>query len=370
VRSRLLFAAIIVAINVGGILPGATQQLPSGGGPMPELRRGANGELKVVPAPPDSVPAPARPKTSPADPSTAGSPLPRVADTVGGHHQSLKVGPNQTYKAPSAAAAVAKNGDRIEIEPGQYFDWAVWNADNLVIEGTGPGVVITDKTCMGKGLFVVEGSNTTVRNLTLRRARVPDMNGAGIRLDKGNLTVDKVKFIDNQNGIMGGAPGTTVTIRNSEFDKNGTCEGSCAHGIYIMNVDLLRVENSRFSNTRQGHSIKSRARRTEVIGSTITDDQEGTSSYLIEIPNGGALIVRDNTLEKGPKAENHTAAIAIGAEGVTHPTPEIMITNNNFRNDGDYDTALVWNVTATPAALKGNKLSGSVVPLKGDGTVQ
>ena len=51
---------------------------------------------------------------------------------------TLKVGPNQTYKAPSAAAAVAKNGDHIEIEPGQYFDCAVWNADNLVIEGTGP----------------------------------------------------------------------------------------------------------------------------------------------------------------------------------------------------------------------------------------
>src|SRR6267154_613385 len=89
---------------------------------------------------------------------------------------TLKVGPNQSYKAPSAAAAVAKNGDHIEIEPGQYFDCAVWNADNLVIEGTGSGVVITDKTCMGKGLFVIEGNNTTVRNLTLTSARVPDTN--------------------------------------------------------------------------------------------------------------------------------------------------------------------------------------------------
>src|SRR4029077_7852204 len=150
---------------------------------------------------------------------------------------TLKVGANQTYKAPSAAAAVAKNGDHIEIDPGEYFDCAVWNADNLVIEGTGPGVVITDKTCIGKGLFVVEGKNTTVRNLTLTRARVPDMNGAGIRLDNGNLTVDNVKFIDNQSGIMGGVPGTTVTIRNSEFDKNGTCQAGCAHGIYIENVD-------------------------------------------------------------------------------------------------------------------------------------
>ena len=79
---------------------------------------------------------------------------------------TLKVGPNQTYKAPSAAAAVAKNGDHIEIEPGQYFDCAVWNADNLVIEGTDSGVVITDKTCNGMGLFVIWGNNITVRNLT------------------------------------------------------------------------------------------------------------------------------------------------------------------------------------------------------------
>jgi len=103
---------------------------------------------------------------------------------------TLKVGPNQTYKAPSAAAAVAKNGDHIEIEPGQYFDCAVWNANNLVIEGTDSGVVITDKTCNGMGLFVIWGNNITVRNLTLTRSRVPDMNGAGIRLVKGSLTVD------------------------------------------------------------------------------------------------------------------------------------------------------------------------------------
>jgi pectate lyase len=154
-----------------------------------------------------------------------------IATAGPGRGDSLRVGVTQTYKAPSAAAAVAKNGDHIEIEPGQYFDCAVWNADNLVIEGTGPGVVITDKTCMGKGLFVIEGNNTTVRNLTLMRARVPDMNGAGIRLDNGSLTVDTVKFIDNQNGLFGRTPGTTVTVRNSDFDRNGICASACAHGM-------------------------------------------------------------------------------------------------------------------------------------------
>ena len=80
--------------------------------------------------------------------------------------------------------------------------------------------------------------------------------------------------------------------------------------------------------------------------------------------NGGALIVRDNSLEKGPKSENHKAAIAIGAGGTTYHTPEIVITNNDFRNDGNYETALLWNLTATSATLNGNRLSGSVIPLK------
>ena len=160
-----------------------------------------------------------------------------------------------------------------------------------------------------------------------------------------------------------------MIIRNSDFEQNGVCAGSCAHGIYFNTLKLLRVEHSRFFETRQGHHIKSRAARTEVIGCDISDGPNGTASYLIDISNGGSLLVRDNTLEKGPKAENHTAAIAIGAEGVTQPTKEILIENNTFRNDGDYRPALVRNVTATPAILNGNKLSGSITPLNGDGEV-
>jgi hypothetical protein len=129
------------------------------------------------------------------------------------------------------------------------------------------------------------------------------------------------------------------------------------------------VEHSRFFETRQGHHIKSRAARTEVIGCDISDGPNGTASYLIDISNGGALLVRDNTLGKGPKAENHTAAIAIGAEGVSQPTDEILIENNTFRNDGDHPTVLVWNLTATRAILKGNKLSGPATALNGDGEV-
>ena len=287
--------------------------------------------------------------------------------------RTLEVGADKEYKMPSEAAAKAQDGDRIAIAPGEYFDCAIWRNKNLTIEGTGPGAtaVITDKVCQGKALFVVQGANVTIRNLTLQRARVPDMNGAGIRAEGRDMVVDHVRFINNQDGILSNSNlGGTLTVLDSEFDRNGVCSPTCAHAIYANQLDLLRIERSKFTNTRQGHHIKSRASRTEVLDSTIADGDEGTASYLIDIPNGGDLVVRGNTMQKGPMAENHSAAIVIGAEGVSNPTHEITIEGNSFRNTGSHETYFVRNLTATEAMLKGNKISGATKPLQGDGSVR
>jgi hypothetical protein len=293
--------------------------------------------------------------------------------TSGAHAATLQVGPDQNYKQPSDAVAKAHDGDTISIEPGEYFDCAVLRQNNLTIEGNGPAdkVVMTDKTCQGKAILVTNGHDITVRNLTLTRARVPDANGAGIRAEGANLTVDNVDFVNDQDGILTAAPPhSTLIVRKSSFIRNGVCERSCAHGIYAGAIDRVVVENSHFLGTKQGHHIKSRAKRTEVIGNTIEDGPDGTASYLVEIPNGGDLVLRGNTLEKGPKAENHTAAVVIGSEGVTNRTNEITVENNNFRLDADYQTIFVRNLTATEAQLTGNKFSGGKIKaLEGDGDV-
>ena len=82
-------------------------------------------------------------------------------------------------------------------------------------------------------------------------------------------------------------------------------------------LDRLVVEHSVFFRGHDGHYVKSRALRTEVTGCTIGDGEDGTASYEIEAPNGGALLVRGNRIEKGPKTGNQETAISIGAEGVT-----------------------------------------------------
>ncbi len=298
-----------------------------------------------------------------------------VAQSQAASARTLVVGEGREFKLPSDAIAAARTGDTVQIQPGEYFDCAVVKANKLTIEGVGDAdkVLMTDKSCGGKGLLVTTGNDITVRNLTLTRSRVPDGNGAGIRSENSNLTVEGVRFINNQNGILSNAetPGTII-IKNSLFDRNGYCgnNGGCAHGVYITGAALLHIEGSTFTGTKSGHSIKSRALRTEVIGCTIEDGEDGTASYLIEVPNGGSLVVRGNTLEKGPHAENRSAAIVIGAEGVTQPTREITIENNTFRNDVGSQTIFVNNITATDAMLTGNKFSGPVKPLSGDGKVR
>jgi hypothetical protein len=211
----------------------------------------------------------------------------------------------------------------------------------------------------------------TIRNLTFTRARVPDGNAAGIRAEGVNLRVEHSRFVNNENGILANpSPGSTITIVDSEFIRNGKCDPNCAHGIYTGEIALLHIEHSKFLETKVGHHIKSRALRTELIGNEIADGETGTSSYLVDIPNGGSLVMTDNIMEKGPHSSNQATAVSIGAEGVSHRTAELTISGNKFTNDEDRETVFIRNMTATEAALSGNSFKGKVKPLSGDGTVR
>ena len=191
----------------------------------------------------------------------------------------IEVGPQRAVRLPSAAAAVAKNGDRIVIDQGDYTDCAVWTARNLVIEAKGH-VTIRDRVCQDKAIFVTAGTHITIRGIEFTHARSTHRNGAGIRAEGANLTVEASRFTDNENGILSGvSPHSHIVIRSSVFTGNGKCDPICAHGIYIGAIELLQVANSVFLQQMEGHHIKSRALRTELIGNTIKDGPVGTASF-------------------------------------------------------------------------------------------
>ena len=295
-----------------------------------------------------------------ADPDAASS------QSIAGHVPDLTVGPGKAFALPSDAARQAKSGDVIRIFPGRYVDCASWDADDLVIEGVGPGVTIADKVCNDKGLFITRGRNITVRNITFTAAHAANHNGSGIRAEGANLTVEASRFIADEDGILAGDnPGSTITVTNSYFSGNGNCIAACAHGIYANHIALLHVENSQFIEQHVGHHIKSRAARTEILGNTVQDGPFGSASYLVDLPNAGSAIISGNIFEKGPHSENRQVAISIGGEKSKglNPAGDITVENNIFSNDAGIPVSFVKNYTDRAIVLRANQFSGAVTPL-------
>ncbi|HEX3419437.1 MAG TPA: hypothetical protein VHT21_24010, partial [Stellaceae bacterium] len=75
-----------VSLLLANVAAGRAQELPSGGGPVPEVRRGANGQIEVVPTNPAARQAPGRIITAPAPPPlsrSGASPAVRVTTPPG-----------------------------------------------------------------------------------------------------------------------------------------------------------------------------------------------------------------------------------------------------------------------------------------------
>lgn len=284
-------------------LPGAPQYLG-------EVRRDASGRLIAIPAPPSA--------------DTASPPAGKV----------LKVGPHQDIRLIATAAKLAKDGDTIEIEAGDYpGDVAVWKQNDLTIRGVGgrPRLVAAGASAEGKGIWVVRGGRITVENLEFSGARVPDRNGAGIRFEKGHLVVRNCRFTDNENGILTGSGNLDLDIENSEFGDNGAGDGY-SHNLYVGAIRKLTVTGSYFHHARAGHLLKSRAAENFILYNRLTDEAGGRASYELEFPNGGLAYVIGNIIEQSPTTENPNI-IAYGAEGYRHAKNELYLINNTLHDE-------------------------------------
>jgi hypothetical protein len=296
------------------------------------------------------------------------------AATIGGaaSAREIAVGPQRLLRIPSQAALVAQSGDVVRIDRGTYADCAVWPQSNLTIEAAEPGVVLAGRTCQDKAIFVIQGANITVRGITFSGAAVIWRNGAGIRAEGVNLTVESSRFLRNENGILIGGPANSVVrVFDSEFVGNGSCEGACAHGVYAGTpIWLLHVAGCRFFETRIAHHVKSRAKNTIVENNRIEDGANGTASYLIDLPNGGNALIRNNILQKGRHSDNPAAAISIGVEGVSNATQALIVRDNDFASNLPEQTIFVRNSTTEPVRLMANRLRGKVVPATGPHVVE
>lgn len=246
------------------------------------------------------------------------------------------VGPGRHYERPSDVAAVARDGDIIEIAAATYTgDVAVWRQNRLTLRGVGGGrahLRAAGRSAEGKAIWVIKGRDTTVEHIEFSNAAVSDGNGAGIRAEGAGLVVRDCYFHDNEDGILGGAG--DVVIERSEFARNGAGDGR-THNIYIGDrVHRFTLRYSYSHGARIGHNLKSRARENYIEYNRLMDEIDGTSSYAVDLPDGGVAYLIGNLIQQGPQTQNPTI-VSYGAEGLPHKRNELYLINNTIVNDAD-----------------------------------
>lgn len=249
----------------------------------------------------------------------------------------VRVGPDGDSPTIAGAARIAKDGDTVEIAAGTYTgDVAVWLQRKLTVRAPhGRATLLASgKHAEGKAIWVIRQGDFIVENLEFQGARVPDGNGAGIRLERGKLVIRNCRFTDNQNGILTGNDAQTeLSIQHTFFSSAPVQDRPPPHLLYAGRIAELKVADSHFESGHTGHLIKTRARKSTVVRNTINDGPQGRASYELDFPNGGQVLVSGNVIGQSAHSAN-PVMLAYGAEGRHWPENRLQVEGNTFYGGG------------------------------------
>lgn len=276
------------------------------------------------------------------------------------------------FAALDDAVNAIGNGDgTILIAPGTYRDCTVQTGGIITYRAVQPGSAIFDGgTCEGKAAFVLRGRGSAVEGIVFRNMRVADGNGAGIRIETGNLRVSNSMFLDSQEGILGGYHETVRDIRidRSTFAGLGQCHESesCAHSIYLAIDGNIAITRSRFERGHGGHYVKLRASNIHITDSSFDDSQGDRTNYMIDLSEGGTGEIARNTFVQGPRKENWSAMIVVAAEAQTYGSAGLAITDNVATLAPGVTRAPAFVASSSPAAVRiaNNQLGAGIRPFE------
>jgi hypothetical protein len=266
-----------------------------------------------------------------------------------------------------AVSAIGSGRGTIVIAPGRYRQCAVQEGGDVTFAAARPGTVTFDReTCEGKAALVLRGHSATVTGLIFQNMSVPDRNGAGIRLEQGNLIVRESLFRDSESGILSANDsGSRILVEQSTFSGLGACPdgGDCAHSIYIGEYGGLTVRRVRFERGRGGHYVKSRAARIEVTDCSFDDTAGHKTNYMIDLPAGATGLIARNTFVQGRDKENYSALITVAAEGVTNSSNGLTVVDNDasLAPGQTHGTSLVADLSGDSIRVGANRLSPKIV---------
>jgi hypothetical protein len=244
------------------------------------------------------------------------------------------------------AVRAAGGGDAvITVAPGTYPECASVEAGRLTIRAARAGTAIFDGgTCEGKATIVTRAAELRIEGLVFQNIRVNDRNGAGIRLEKGDLVVINSLFRNSEQGILtANDPQGAITIDKSTFTGLGGCpDGQCSHSIYIGDYGKLTVTRSRFERGTGGHYVKTRAAQVDIRDSSFDDTRGKATNYMIDLSAGATGVIAGNTFVQGRDKENYSAFIAVAPEARSNRSAGLQVANNDASIAPGVDRATVF----------------------------
>ncbi|MDR1200896.1 MAG: hypothetical protein LBL58_04580 [Tannerellaceae bacterium] len=267
----------------------------------------------------------------------------------------LQVGPTREFTTIRQAAGAAGDSTLIEVDAGTYKGDAVttvWEQDELYIRAVG-GEVILDangKAQAGKGIWEIAGGNIKVEGFTFINARVSDKNGAGIRFNKGRLTVDNCKFLHSECGILTANSGGTLIVHHTEFGYLGYGDGR-SHNLYVGQIDTFLMTGSYSHHANNGHLVKCRARFGLLAYNRITNENDDSynASYEVDLPDGGTHILVGNIIQQSEKSPN-TSIIAFNEENGHWNENALYLSHNTILNSKATSSPLFVPASRLPAS--------------------
>lgn len=270
----------------------------------------------------------------------------------------------------AAVDAIGEGEGTIIIAPGTFRQCAVQKAGVIAFRASVPGQTIFDSaTCEGKAALVLRGDAASIDGIIFQNMRVPDANGAGIRLEKGDLTVTRAIFRNSEQGILTAEDRTgEIRIDQSTFSGLGRCDRglSCAHSIYIGEYGALTVTNSRFERGNGGHYVKSRAARVSITDNAFDDTRGKETNYMIDLPGGAVGSIARNIFVQGASKENYSAFITVAPEGRTQSSVGLSISANeaSIAPGVDRETVFLADWSGDRIALGANRLGRGLKPFE------
>ncbi len=265
------------------------------------------------------------------------------------------------WRLDEAVKSIGDGEGTITIAPGTFEDCSVQTEGSITYQAAQPGTVIFDgMTCEGKAALVFRGRAARVEGIIFQNMKVADRNGAGIRLEKGDLEVENSIFRNSEQGILTGPEhSSNVSIDRTTFSGLGGCPNDvCSHSAYIGEIASLKVTRSRFERGTGGHYLKSRAARSLIADNSFDDTRGRTTNYMIDLPAGSIGSITGNMFVQGKDKENYSAFIAVGAEQRTNPSAGLVIANNDarFAPGVDRTSTFVADWTHEPLKIGANRL--------------